>query len=228
MKNLWMACLLGFLAQSAFAEVENSDPFEPLNRAIYSVNMALDEVLLEPVARAYVELMPEIVQRSTYNFFSNLEDVGTLSNQILQFKLEDSINTTVRILINSSIGLLGLFDFAAEAGLAKTQEDFGQTLGYWGIGSGAYVMLPIFGPSSLRDALGLGIDMSYNVKTIAKLSDPEKYYAYAVNTIDARAGLLSATDMFKRSDDPYVAMRAAFFQNREYAVTDGEISDDEF
>ncbi|HAO97446.1 MAG TPA: ABC transporter, partial [Gammaproteobacteria bacterium] len=151
----------------AFAE-EDVDPFEDINRTVYGFNETVDDNLLEPVSRAYKDHVPEVAQDGVSNFFGNLRDVSTLANQILQFKPVESIETLGRILVNSTIGLGGLFDVASDMGLTTDDEDFGQTMGVWGVEEGPYVVLPLLGPSTVRDGAGLFVDTTSDANMIDK------------------------------------------------------------
>lgn len=130
----------------------NVDSLESFNRSIYSFNVGLDKYFLKPIAKGYKAVTPEFVNTSVTNFFSNLGDVGNAVNNLLQFKVNDAINDTERFVFNSTFGFAGLLDVASAAGLEKHNEDFGQTLARWGVGSGPYIMLPFLGPSTIRDA----------------------------------------------------------------------------
>jgi len=134
------------------------DPWEPMNRGIYNFNARFDRAIFLPTVRGYRALTPDIVEQGVSNFFSNLGEVSNLVNNLLQLQMKSSAITLWRFVVNSTVGVGGLWDPAAKFGAYEQQEDFGQTLGYWGVGSGPYVVLPFFGPSSLRDATGLGID----------------------------------------------------------------------
>jgi len=141
------------------------DPWEPLNRRIYIFNAAFDEYVFLPVVRAYEFVLPEFAQTGVTNFFRNLTEITNLTNSLLQFKIVKALNTTARIIINSTVGLAGLIDVAAmKDGIERENEDFGQTLGFYGLGPGPYLVLPILGPSSVRDTTGLVVDtVAYNV-----------------------------------------------------------------
>lgn len=218
--------MFGFL-NVAHAEV---DPFEDFNRGVFSFNESLDNAVFEPVARGYRDNVPESLQNRVSDFFSNLGDVSTLANQMLQFKLEDSAVTLSRVVINTTIGLAGLFDVAEDIGLSKTKEDFGQTLAVWGVSDGPYVVLPILGPSTLRDTVGTYVDMSANTNYSAHLDGADQTAATLTNALDIRAELLPVTDLFDRADDPYIAMRSSYLQKRKNDIHDGNVptSDDDF
>jgi len=201
--------------------LENVDPLEELNRPIFEFNQTLDQNLIEPIAISYRENTPESIKKGISNFFSNLGDVSTLANEILQLKAEDSLITLGRLLINTTIGLAGIFDPASEFGLNKKDEDFGQTLGFWGVPEGPYFVIPILGPSTLRDTAGLYVDMTSDVNLINNLDTNGEIAATAIKMIDKRVELLPATDLINRSFDPYTTMRSSYLQKRRNNVNDG-------
>jgi phospholipid-binding lipoprotein MlaA len=207
-----------------------SDPWENMNRATFEFNQVLDDNIFEPLARGYQKNIPQVAQNRVSDFTSNLNDVATFGNEILQFELFDSAKTLSRVVLNTTIGLGGIFDVASEIGLEKTQEDFGQTLAVWGTPAGNYLVLPIFGPSTLRDTTGLIMDSSSNVAITNKVNAGGNLLVSSLRAVDTRVKLLPATDLLKNSDDAYIAMRSAFLQKREYEVFDGDlpVSDDDF
>lgn len=200
----------------------NIDSFEKFNRSIYSFNVGLDKHFLKPVAKGYKAVTPDFVDTSVTNIFSNLGDVGNAINNLLQFKVSDAINDTERFVFNSTFGFAGLLDVASAAGLEKHNEDFGQTLARWGVGSGPYVMLPFFGPSTIRDA---GAKFTVDrVTDLTNYSDESLYYM-ALELIDKRADLLNEERAFENiSNDQYIAIRDAWLQRRDYLITDGKSS----
>jgi len=200
--------------------LDDVDPLEELNRPIYEFNQTLDQNLFEPIAISYRDNTPESIKKGVSNFFSNLGDVTTLANQILQFKA-DSFITLSRLFINTTIGLAGIFDPASELGLTKKDEDFGQTLGVWGVPEGPYFVIPILGPSTLRDSAGLYVDMSSDANLINNLDTSEQISVTSVKLVDKRVELLPATDLINRSFDPYTTMRSSYLQKRRNDVNDG-------
>ncbi len=138
--------------------IDAYDPWEPMNRRIYNFNAIFDEYVFLPVVRAYEFVLPSFAQTGVSNFFNNLTEVGNLMNSLLQFKIVKSLNTVARIAVNSTVGLGGLIDVAAIDGIKRENEDFGQTLGFYGVGPGPYLVLPLLGPSGLRDTAGLVTD----------------------------------------------------------------------
>jgi len=160
MRNL-LICVLLLIATGCATNPPNGpvyDPWEKTNRKIFKFNTHLDNYLLKPVARAYRKVLPDPVENGVSNFFSNLDDVNVLANDILQGKPEKAGNAATRFAINSVFGVFGLFDVSTRAGLPKHYENFGQTLGVWGVGEGPYVVLPLFGPNNLRSTTGLVVE----------------------------------------------------------------------
>lgn len=217
----------GAISEGVTSEAKNSvnvDTLENFNRRIYSFNVRLDKYLLKPIAKGYKTVTPEFVDNSVTNFFSNLGDVGNAVNNLLQFKVSDAINDTERFVFNSTFGFAGLLDVASAAGLEKHNEDFGQTLARWGVGSGPYVMLPFLGPSTIRDA---GAKLTVDRLTdVTNYSDENLYY-FALEIVDKRADLINEEKAFENiSNDQYVAIRDAWLQRRDYLITDGKSSKD--
>ena len=199
---------------------ETPDPFEKLNRKLYRLNVGLDRVLLKPVAKAYKKVTPEVIDSGITNFFLNLEDVGSAVNNLLQLKVGNSLIDTDRFIFNSTFGLAGIFDVATEMGLEKHDEDFGQTLAHWGVKSGPYIMLPVFGPSTLRDATAkFSVDRITDLTTYSDHGVP----LFVVENLDKRADLLSTEEAFEDiSDDKYLALKDAWLQKRKYKINDGK------
>ena len=212
---------------SGCATKANQDPLESFNRAIYKFNDVADGAIIKPISNSYKNITPTFVVKGVNNFFNNIRDVVTVINELLQGKIEYAANDTGRILVNSTIGLLGFIDVHSISGGERRKEDFGQTLGYWGVGQGAYLVLPFIGPSTTRDAVGLVTD------TLA--FDPISYInnvrgrnqVRILQFIDARTELLNASAiMDEASLDPYAFQRDAYLQYREALVKDkpsGEI-----
>lgn len=199
------------------------DNFEEYNRDLFDINIAFDKHLFKPVATAYKKVTPEVVDTSVTNFFQNLGDVGNAVNNLLQFKIGDAVKDTERFIFNSTIGIGGLFDVATEMGLEKHDEDFGQTLAVWGVDSGPYIMLPFFGPSTLRDATAkFSLDGLLNPTNYSS----KKLEFFMVDKVDKRADLFSTEEAFKDfSSDQYTAIRDAWLQRREYLIRDGKIDE---
>ncbi len=199
------------------------DPLEPLNRAIFGFNETFDQVLMKPVAQGYRAVLPEMVRTGVTNFFSNIEDVWIAANNLLQGKPENALQDVMRVAINTVIGLGGLIDVASDAGLEKHNEDFGQTLGRWGIGSGPYIVLPFLGPSTLRDGIGLfGVD--YAVEPVWNLDHiPTRNTLYAGRAVNSRANALDAVSLIEEAAlDKYRFVRDAHLQRRRSLIYDGD------
>ncbi len=230
MKQLLLSFLLFFMANTLAFSEEDVDPFEDINRTVYGFNEAVDDNLLEPVSIAYKNHMPVVAQDRVSDFFGNLRDIPTLANQILQFKPIESATTLGRILVNSTLGLGGLFDVASGMGLTTDDEDFGQTMGVWGVEEGPYVVLPLLGPSTVRDSAGLFVDTTSDTNMISKTEGISFISSSAINIIDKRVELLPMTDMLDLSDDPYTMMRSSYLQKRKFDVFDGSlpVEEDEF
>ena len=198
------------------------DPYEGFNRAMFTFNDKLDQVALKPAATVYKKVLPSFVQTGVGNFFGNLADVGSAVNNLLQGKGEAGMTDVMRVAVNSTFGIAGLLDIGSEAGMQKHSEDFGQTLGFWGVKPGPYLMLPLLGPSTLRDTAALPVDIA---------GDPWHYkdpvYLRNIGTvtrvIDKRAFLLDASNLLEDAAlDRYQFVRDSYLQQRESRVFDGE------
>jgi len=202
-------------------EDEIYDPLESINRAIFSFNNVADKIVLEPVAKGYRKL-PSPIQSGLSNFLSNLRTPLVVVNQFLQGQSENAIQSTGRFIVNSTVGVFGLFDVADKVGLEEKEEDFGQTLATWGIGDGFYIVLPLFGPSNIRDTTGMVITM---------LTDPVNAYAVregeawlvpmrtATNAVDQRSKIIDEVNALRdNSVDYYAAVRSSYYQNRKAAI----------
>ena len=200
---------------------ENPDTLEGFNRAMFNVNDKLDKAILKPVAKGYKAITPAPIDDGISNFFSNLDDVVVVANDLLQFKFKQAGLDTTRVVFNTTFGLLGVLDTATIAGLPKHNEDFGQTLGYWGVGEGYFLVLPLLGPSTVRDAVGLGVD-SYLHPLRYVESDEVQYTLIGINLVDTRADLLRTERAFTDAAlDPYTFQREAYLQRRRHLVYDG-------
>lgn len=226
---LALACVafLSGCATAPTAKRDPRDPFERVNRGTYAFNSAVDRGVLRPVAKAYHKVTPNFIETGVSNFFDNLETPRTIINNLLQGKFKDSLSDTGRLLLNTTLGLGGLLDPATDAGLAKHDEDFGQTFGKWGIKPGPYIVIPFLGPSDLRDGIGRVPDTYTNPAAYIE-EDKVRYGLYGLSAIDTRTQLLSLDDALKQAYDPYSFMRNAYLQRRQYLVTDGQAADDPF
>jgi phospholipid-binding lipoprotein MlaA len=201
------------------------DPWESWNRGVYKVNDKLDRAIAKPVTKAYVRVVPQPIRIGVSNFFENLNTPTVMINDALQGKLLASANDLGRFLLNSTLGLAGILDPATPAGLARNDEDFGQTLGHWGMHPGPFVELPILGPSDLRDASSKVVDSYTNPRQYIKNSYL-KYGLYLPYLVDKRAALLSLDDTLSRVYDPYAFVRDAYLQRRAYLVSDGKVAEE--
>ena len=198
-----------------------ADPLEPINRAIYQFNDKVDELVLKPVAEGYQRVTPAPVQRSVHNFFQNLEEPIVIVNSALQGKFHQAASDSARFFFNTTFGIGGLFDVATSMGHPKHQEDFGQTFGVWGFGEGWYLVLPLLGPSTVRDASGRLVDSQMDL--VAQHEEVrERNVAIALRVVDARTQLLSASRVRDTAAiDPYLYTREAYRQFRWSRIHDG-------
>lgn len=202
------------------------DPYENWNRKVYRFNEVIDDWFLRPIASTYRKIMPSFASRGVTNFFNNLSEVSNLANSILQLKLESAVVATGRFTYNTVFGLGGLIDVATVFDLPERSEDFGQTLGYWGIGSGPYLMLPFLGPSSPRDFSGMLTDTVALPSLWDLAEEREVYLGRALQLVDRRAALIAAEGFI--SGDPYIFVRNAYLQRREFMINDGRTINDPF
>ena len=221
MKSSVFFIIFLFVSEGLLAQVPG-DPLEDINRKIYKFNSVVDSVALKPLAKGYKAVTPDIVEAGVGNFFANIGDVGTLINNVLQLKIKDAAVDLSRVLFNTTIGLGGVIDVASGMGLEKHSEDFGQTLGAWGVPSGPYLVMPLFGPSTLRDAPAsfIPLDAWRYVEHV-----PTRNVGYATRLVDGRSRLFQAESLI--SGDEYLFIREAYLGNREKSVSDG-VSDDEY
>lgn len=216
-----------FLTLSACTTIDpeyadTRDPLESFNRSMFIFNDNLDHYVSKPVARGYKKITPEPIDRGISNFFSNLDEVINILNNSLQLKFKDAASDLGRLAVNSTIGLLGFMDVASNMGLQKHNEDFGQTLGSWGMGPGPYLVLPVIGPSSGRDALGFAADWFTNPIYYAVEDTGVSWGLYLIRFVDRRADLLKTTDLLEAAAlDPYSYVRESYLQRRQHQVYDG-------
>lgn len=216
------------LALSGCATGSNpKDPLENYNRAMFSFNDKLDQAVLKPAATVYQDVLPSFVQTGIGNFFGNIGDVWTAVNSLLQGNLENGMTDIMRVAINSTMGFLGVLDIGSEAGLPKHNEDFGQTLGVWGLNAGPYVVLPVFGSSTVRDTTAFPVDFSADLWSY---KDPVnvRNIGTGVRLVDQRAALLNASSLLEDAAlDKYTFTRDAYMQRRESLVQDGRNKEDD-
>lgn len=206
---------------------EPSDPLEPFNRAVFRFNDDFDKAFVQPAAKAYQAVTPAPVDRGITNFFNNLADIRSFVNNALQFKMGRAGSDVGRLFINSTVGVLGFYDVATNVGLPSYKEDFGQTLGYWGLDSGVFIMLPLLGPSSVRDVFGeagdVFTDPLFHLDPVFGFDEDGVYWGLiALRLIDRRADLLTTTEILEEAAiDPYSFLRDAYLQRRHSLVHDG-------
>ncbi len=218
-----LACVLAILVTGC--ATTNKDPLEGVNRGVYKFNDVADKVILKPVATAYKAIAPTPVRKGFNNFFNNLGSITTVLNDLLQLKFANAFTDAGRFIINTTFGLAGFIDVASMDNIPNRKEDFGQTLGHWGVGNGAYLVLPLLGPSTLRDATGFVVDRvttdpityTHNIGEV-RLHNQLR----AAQLLDARTALLEAGDLVDNASlDPYSFMRDAYLQSRASLVQDG-------
>jgi phospholipid-binding lipoprotein MlaA len=226
------ASLLGaaislFLLGGCATHPDPRDPFEPVNRVIYEFNDGFDRVVAKPVAEIYRAVLPPLARTGIGNFFSNLNDVIVALNDLLQGKMPEAINGAGRVMVNTTLGVLGFMDPATELGVEKRNEDFGQTLGYWGLGDGPYIVLPFLGPSNLRDTVGWVGDVYAWPGTYVNPTR-DRNALIALRFTSTRADLLHASQLLETAAlDPYEFLRDAYLQRRRYLVHDGNPPEEE-
>nr|WP_228411856.1 VacJ family lipoprotein [Entomomonas moraniae] len=213
--------LSSLLVNTGWAE-ETSDPWEGFNRPVFVFNSVLDHYTLKPIAEGYQWVTPTFVQHGVTNMLNNLGEAKNFGNNVLQLKFNDAGVDLARFGFNSTFGLLGFFDVGSKMGLQRSDQDFGQTLGYWGVPTGPYVVLPFLGPSTVRDATGKVPDYFMSVDNYIN-DDGVQYAIWGVDIVDTRVQLLPLDKMIV--GDPYIFIRNAYLENREYKIK-GYVEDD--
>lgn len=199
------------------------DPLEPFNRGVTRFNDVVDDAVLKPVATGYVNVTPELVRKGVSNFFNNLGDVWSFVNNVLQLKGEAAGDSLARVITNTMLGLGGLLDFATPLNIERHREDFGQTLGYWGVPSGPYLVLPILGSSTVRDTVALPADIGIGNAVSYVNNDAVRYGLTGLRLVDTRASLLRAGNLLSEAAlDKYSFQRDAYLQARRSMVYDGD------
>ena len=221
MRSVLISLLLTLSFLGGCATTSPRDPLEPMNRVIYRFNDTVDTVLVRPIAEGYRFVLPQFVRTGISNFFSNIGDVLVALNNLLQGKVVNALSDLGRVVVNTTIGLGGLFDVASPIGLEKHNEDFGQTLGFWGIGDGPYLMLPLLGPSNLRDAVGTVVGAKLDpigFVNVMRLRNS----LWGTRVLSQRADLLDTSRILETAAlDPYEFLRDAYLQRRRNLVFDG-------
>jgi phospholipid-binding lipoprotein MlaA len=217
------AFTLGLLAGGCATSPDGNprDPFEGFNRGVTEFNDGIDKAVMRPVATAYKDVVPQVMRTGVSNFFNNLEDAWTAVNGALQLKPRVTAESVMRFSVNTTFGLLGLFDLASEMNIERHREDFGQTLGRWGVPTGPYLVLPFLGPSTVRDALALPVDVKGNA--VAGIDDVStRNSLLALGIVDDRARLLGVGALIEEASlDRYSFIRDVFLQRRRNDVADG-------
>ncbi|QWD85406.1 VacJ family lipoprotein [Polynucleobacter asymbioticus] len=217
-----VAGMVGCASIPAGVEPSPHDPWEPFNRSVFEFNEGLDAYLLKPVVAGYRFVLPEFVRDGIYNFFSNYSDIYTALQNLLQGKPGDAFSDLMRVVVNTTFGLGGLIDMATPGGLPKHKEDWGQTFGVWGIPSGPYVVLPFFGPSSVRDTFGTAADMESDYLFRLLPDVALRNSITGLRVVNARNTYYEAGDLLDGAAiDKYSFMRDAYIQRREYQINEG-------
>ena len=212
--------LVGLTACATGPDAHPQDPLEPWNRGVYRFNDVLDTNVVKPVAETYQEVTPDPVRKGVSNFFGNIRDVWSSVNAALQLRPQEALENLFRVGVNTTLGLGGVLDVATEMGIPRTRMDFGQTLGRWGVPSGPYLVLPLLGPSSVRDATGTGIQFRLNEYTNFD-DDHVQNSLTALEVVDTRAGLLRAGTLLNEAAiDKYSFMRDFYLQRRQNQIED--------
>jgi phospholipid-binding lipoprotein MlaA len=220
---LFLLLLVLIIVPSTYAS--DDDPLEPMNRAIFEFNEIVDDNVLKPIAKGYKYVTPDPVEVGISNFFSNLGEIGTITNDLLQLKFAQAGRDTMRFFLNSTLGIFGIFDVATPLGLSKNKEDFGQTLGFWGVPDGPYLVLPFLGPSSFRDGPSMIVD--YELSPVEQLHHEERQVLQTLDIVDTRARLLRATKILDTAaKDKYIFIRESYLQKRESQVNDGNVKEE--
>jgi phospholipid-binding lipoprotein MlaA len=229
-RGLVAALLVGVSLLAGCASGPNAnpkDPLEPFNRSVYQFNEAVDTAVLKPVATAYRDVTPKLIRQGIGNFFDNLQDAWSAVNSALQLNGPATSDNLGRFMVNSFVGIGGLFDVASDLGIQRQPKDFGLTLGHYGVGPGPYLMLPLLGPSTFRDTAALPVNSQGDM--VRGLTDvPTRNTAMALRIVDQREGLLQATEMLEKiALDKYSFVRDAHLQRRRSAVYDGNPPEEE-
>jgi phospholipid-binding lipoprotein MlaA len=221
------ACLGSLLAGCATTHMGTpGDPLERMNRATYGFNDSVDRAVLRPIATSYRKHVPQLVQDGIDNVLEHLAFPTTIVNDLLQLKIKDTLIDLGRFTVNSTLGLGGLLDPASHFGIPRNDEDFGQTLGRWGVPSGPYVVLPFFGPSTVRDAPSIFADAQTDLRVALHINNNVEWSLAVISLVHRRSELLPFDAQFDAAYDRYAFIRNAWLQRREYQVKDGEVADD--
>ncbi len=222
MNRVWIALLAVALCSGCATGPNKQDPFEPMNRKVHAFNQSLDSAILKPVAKGYVKVIPSVARTGITNFYRNLGMIVTTLNDALQLKFDKVPVDTMRFSTNLVFGLGGLLDVATEMRIPYNDEDFGQTLGHWGVDSGPYIVLPFFGPSTVRDGLALPVDIYVSPAYDATYDEGLRWGLIILYGIDTRANLLQVENFMREGAlDEYAFLRDIYLQRRDYLIRDG-------
>lgn len=233
--SIGLLLTLSGCASTGLKATDPKDPYENWNRKVQNFNDKVDNYVMKPVAKGYNWITPRFVNQGVSNFFSNLDDIGVSANDLFQGKFNQSTQDSARFLVNTTVGVAGLVDVGSQVNLPKHNEDFDQTLGYWGVGSGPYLVLPFFGPSSVRGVAGLLGDAAMNPISYSGVYLHPGYWASAVSgglglvkAVDARADNLATEKVATEAAvDRYDFFKNAYLQQRDYLIKDGNVADED-
>lgn len=220
------SCLLFLSACATTNALDERDPWEAFNRGVFTFNETMDGFVFEPVGKVYDFITPAPIDDGISNFFDNIAMLPVIANDILQFKFTQMVNDFVRFFLNSTLGLFGFFDIAGDANLHSSGEDFGQTLAHWGMGPGPYLVVPFFGPATVRDAAGFAIDRGL-ISPIAHIDDDlTRAGLLTLNYVDFKSDILSTTSLIgEASLDKYDFIKNAYFEKRDSQINNGEFAE---
>ena len=215
------ALLLMLMCLGACATTDEVDPYEKFNRSMFAVNRFGDKIFYKPVGKAYKAVIPSFARKGVNNFFDNLTTPGSALNNFLQGKPGRGFNELARFAFNSTLGLGGLFDIAASGGMERYDEDFSQTFAVWGIPEGPYLVIPVWGPRSVLSTVAIPFNFQTDLQSyISNTSVRDKLWG--LRLIDTRSRLLTTEAILNKSQDPYIAFREAYLQNRQFRIHDGD------
>ena len=218
-------CMTLLSACATTGALDERDPWEGFNRGVYSFNETMDAVLFDPIGKVYDFITPDFLDNGVTNFFSNIAQVPVIANDILQFKFDQAVNDTVRLFLNSTVGLLGFLDVSSEAGLPSSKADFGQTLAHWGVDSGPYLVMPFFGPGTVRHAAGYAVDSALNPMFYID-NDLTKAGLLSLAFVDVKSDLLSAVNLLEEAAvDKYEFTKNAYFEKRTSKISGNVFTD---
>lgn len=222
-KALALVSMMSTASGSYAADASNPDPWEPFNRKVYAFNDFFDRYLLKPVAKGYDTITPQFLEDGVHHMFGNVGEVSNVLNSLLQAKFKNTAESGGRFVVNSTVGLLGFFDVASKMGLQAHEEDFGQTLGYWGVHSGPFIVVPFFGPRTLRDGFGSIADSYSDPIPYAIDHVPTRNEVLGGRVVDTRVQLFKAEELV--TGDRYIFIRDAYLQRRQFLIDDGAVKD---